>query len=512
MSDQQVAPTTSGAVSGVERDGVVIFRGIPYGAPTGGGRRFLPPAPPEAWEGTRVCERYGLPSPQPQMAAALPDAMVSALAAGPTMAMGEDCLVLNVWTQGLDDARRPVMVWLHGGGFFMGSGASAVTSGEQLARRGDVVVVTVNHRLGALGFAHLADLADEDRGGDDLAASGMNGMLDIQLALEWVRDNIAAFGGDPGNVTIFGESGGGMKVSTLLAMPAARGLFHRAIVQSGAGLRARTVEQAGAATRALLDELGVATLAELRALPFERIVEAQTAIAGADLVGGSGYSFAPVIDGTALPRHPYDPDAAPTATGVPLLIGTNRDEMTMFLMSRSDFGSMREDSAREVAGGVGRDGGTLFDRYRALHSDWPPTDVAVAVTSDRFRVESILQAERHLATGTPAYVYLFTWETPIAGGALRSAHTVEVPMVFDNVQRDPGARADEKAQLVADAMSEAWLAFARTGDPNHEGIPAWSVYDSDTRPTMIFDHDSMLQHDPLGDERRAWDDLDVRPG
>jgi para-nitrobenzyl esterase len=499
---EPVAVTTYGMVSGVDRDGVALFRGVPYGASTAGARRFRPPASPEPWSGVRACLRYGLPSPQPIGATILPDEIAAANGAGNPMAMGEDCLVLNVWTPGLDDAPRPVMVWLHGGGFVLGSGASPVTSGEQLARRGDVVVVTVNHRLGALGFLHLAELES------DLASSGMNGMLDIQAALEWVRDNIAAFGGDSGNVTIFGESGGGVKVSTLLAMPAAAGLFHRAIVQSGPGLRAKTADAATATATALMNELAVATVDGLRSLPFERFVEAQSAIGGGDPLGGADHGFAPVVDGHVLPRHPYEPDAAPTAAGVPLLIGTNRDEMTLLLAPRPDFGNMDEETARRIAGGVGPGAAELFTRYRALHPEWSPTDVAVALTSDRFRVESIAQAERHLATGTPAYVYLFTWESPMAGGKLKAAHTVEVSLVFDNVHRDAGAAADEKVQLVADAMSEAWLAFARTGNPNHPGIPTWPTYEPQHRPTMIFDHASVVEDDPLGAERQAWDGLE----
>ncbi len=415
--------------------------------------------------------------------------------------MGEDCLVLNVWTPGLDDGRRPVMVWLHGGGFTLGSGANPVTSGERLARRGDVVVATVNHRLGALGFAHLAEV-----GGPEVATSGMSGMLDIQAALEWVRDNIAGFGGEPGNVTIFGESGGGMKVSTLLAMPAAVGLFHRAIVQSGPGLRARSAESATKAARSLMSALGVETVDELRAVPYEQILEAQSA-----LTGGAS-EFAPVVDGTVLPRHPYDPDAPPTAAGIPLLIGTNRDEMTLFLASRSDFGTMDEATAAGLASGVGPDASELFDRYRSLHPEWSPTDVAVAVTSDRFRIGSLEQAERHVAAGEAAYVYLFTWESPMDGGRIKAGHSVEVALVFDNVHRDASAQRDEKVQLVADTMSDSWLAFARSGDPNHVGMPTWPIYDTGRRPTMIFDHQSRVEDDPLGEERMAWGGLKLVPG
>jgi para-nitrobenzyl esterase len=500
---EPVANTTSGPVLGAERDRVLLFRGVPYGASTGGERRFLPPAPPAPWTEIRECLRYGLPSPQPAggMGVPLPAEMAAAMGIGRPMPMGEECLVLNVWSPGLDDAKRPVMVWLHGGGFTSGSGANPVTSGEQLARRGDVVVVTVNHRLGALGFLHLAELD-----GPELAASGMNGILDIQAALGWVRDNIAGFGGDPENVTIFGESGGGMKVTTLLAMPSARGLFHRAIVQSGPYLRATPPERAAKATAALMSELGASTLGDLRAVPMERIVEAQVA------VGREGHGFGPVVDGSVLPRDPYTPAAPATAAGIPLLIGTNRDEMTLFMSGRTGYGSWSDADALRQLASLGVAGATVYDRYRELHPEWTPTQLAVAVSSDgSFRTGSITQAERHLASGAPAWLYLFAWESPMAGGTLKAAHSVEVSLVFDNLARDPSASVDDKAQLVADAMSEAWLAFARNGDPNHPEIPPWPAYDAEDRPTMVFNHRSTLEHDPLGAERRAWDGLEAKP-
>jgi para-nitrobenzyl esterase len=494
--DDAVVQTTNGPVSGSPRNGIFAFRGVPYGADTGGDNRFGRPRPPEPWTDVRECVRYGTPAPQQAGAMVVPDVMSEASGGNKAFATTEDCLTLSLWTPAADDARRPVMVWLHGGGYITGSGVVPTTHGERLSRRGDAVVVCVNHRLGALGFLHLAD-----HGGPELAASGMHGILDLQLALEWVRDNIAGFGGDPGNVTIFGESGGGGKVSTLLAMPGARGLFHRAIVQSGPGLRGTPADRAGATAAQFMEKLGVTTVDELRQVPVDRIVAEQGTL-----------GWGPVVDGDVLPRDPYEPDAAPSAHGVPLLIGWNKDEMTLFLQPRKGFGEWDHDKARRVAAPTGGARSTLYDRYRELHPEWSPTDVAVAVTSEQFRLGSITQAERHVATGTPTYVYQFAWETPVMGGILKSAHGAEVSFAFDNLPRDPMVGGDEKAQLLADAVSDAWLAFARTGDPNHAGLPAWPVYDTERRPTMVLDHTCALVDDPLGAERRLSDDLQLDTG
>src|ERR1700722_7380798 len=320
--------TTSGLVTGLVDDGVEVFKGIPYGAPTGLSSRFRPPALPEPWSGERPCRTVGFACPQPELALA---GLAVATEREPS---SEDCLVVNVFTPAADDARRPVMVWFHGGAWTMGSGGSPGYDGGHLARRGDVVVVTVNHRLGYLGFLYLADL-----GGADYADSGNVGTLDMVASLQWVHDNIESFGGDPDNVTVFGESGGGFKVSTLLATPAAAGLLQRAVIQSGPYLRAVQPDAATTAAEKLMARLGVASLDELVAVPADSLVAAQVELTGGAL-GGAGAPLGPVLDGRTLTAQLFEPVPAPSSLGVPLLIGTCQDEMTLFSLDiqRERFG------------------------------------------------------------------------------------------------------------------------------------------------------------------------------
>ncbi|MFI5054243.1 MAG: carboxylesterase/lipase family protein, partial [Acidimicrobiia bacterium] len=315
--------TTAGPVSGfAEANGTICFRGIPYGASTGGTNRFRPPAPVEPWSDVRECVDWGSRSKQGAMAFAQLsgarestvdreaarvrfDAIMALFGGGDLGPSGDDCLNLNVWTPALDDAKRPVMVWFHGGGFSSGSANNPMYFGDHLARRGDVVVVSINHRLGILGYLHLADV-----GGDAWEGSGNAGVLDLVQSLEWVRDNIASFGGDPDRVMIFGQSGGGAKVSTVLAMPAAQGLVHRAAIQSGPGVRALTVEQGDALARAVLAELEIepSHIERIQEVPTRALATAQNAAMRA--VRGAGMGLAPVVDGTTLPTHPFDPVAS----------------------------------------------------------------------------------------------------------------------------------------------------------------------------------------------------------
>jgi para-nitrobenzyl esterase len=392
------------------------------------------------------------------------------------------------------------MVWLHGGGFAYGSGSWPVYDGHNLAKKGDVVVVTVNHRLNVFGYLYLGDLV-----GKAYASSGNAGMLDLVAALEWVRDNIARFGGDPGNVTIFGESGGGAKVSTLMAMPKASGLFHKAIVESGPGLRSTTKEGANGMTKLVLERLAVASgdAAKLAAIPTDQVLAA--AFAAAEKIGPEGARFhalAPVVDGVVLDRHPFDPEAPAISSAIPLMIGWNKDEMTLFNASEPWWGTLSEDEMKksidDIAGAPEK-GGALLAALREMRPGYSPTYLrSSALTASRMFVDSLRLAERKAAqNAAPVWVYELVWETPIGNGIFKSPHTLEIPFVFAN--------ADKAAVLVGtgDApktlervMSDAWLAFARTGDPNTEELPEWPRYDATRRATMVFDTKSRVIDDP----------------
>jgi para-nitrobenzyl esterase len=421
---------------------------------------------------------------------------------------GEDCLTRNVWTPGLgDSAKRSVMVWLHGGAFGYGSGNRAVTDGANLARRGDVVVVSVNHRLTIFGFLHLAAL-----GGPAWAHSGNAGVLDLVAALRWMRDNIDRFGGDPGYVTILGESGGGGKVSVLLAMPAARGLFHRVIIQSGAAIRVSTRERANALAEAVLKELGVARneCERLQTVPAERLLGA---IAPASRAVGRSrwplldrYDFGPVVDGGDLPQHPAEPGAPPTADDIPLMIGGTREESAFFLADDDAVwnGTLTEAQLRErVAGG---ETDTLLAVYRSAMPQASPGDrLIAALTGSNFWIRTVLLAERFAARPrAPVYMYSLDWQSPAHGGRVKAHHAMDLPFVFDNTEvADTTAGARGARELTA-LISNTWIAFARNGSPNNPAIPAWPAYTNDDRATMILDTTCRVAHDPDRDARLLW--------
>jgi para-nitrobenzyl esterase len=497
------AETTFGKIRGVDSDGIKIFKGVPYGASTAGKNRFMPPVDPAKWTGVRDALQFGRSAPQTEPGVRRAASDLAVAAAG-LPAESEDCLVLNVWTPAVGSnsgRKRPVMLWCHGGGFSSGSGSSPVTDGTNLARRGDVVVVTINHRLNVLGFTYLGDV-----GGSEFAQSGDVGMLDIVHALRWVRENIERFGGDPNTVTVFGQSGGGRKVGTLLAMPPAKGLFHRAISESGATIKLVERDQATRVATELLAKLGLgkSQVRELQSLPVEKIMSAYFAVVRSMNVDQMTMGFSPTVDGKAVARHPFHPTAADVSPNVPLMLGSTRTELT----SSSDAAlfSLSDDALHtRIRSLIGDSATRMIDIYRKTNPGATPSDIYFLIASDhRYSAPVMKIAERRAALGKgPVFLYYFRWESPIDGGRLKSPHTIEIPFAFDNVKASRLTSSSPQAQALADKVSDAWIAFARKGDPTTPKLPRWPALNSKDWPTMVFNNESKVENDPIGQERRA---------
>jgi para-nitrobenzyl esterase len=571
MTDPFVVETSYGRLRGAEADGVLVFRGVPFARPPLGKLRFQPPERPEPWSGLRDATRFGPAAPQ------------RAGMLGPVFRLGigetsEDCLYLNVWTPGLDGARRPVFVWIHGGAFVIGAGSQTLYDGAVLARRGNAVVVTINYRLGALGFLRLRELS---RGA--LQVTGNEGLLDQLAALEWVRDEIAAFGGDPGNVTLFGESAGAMSCAALLGTPRAQGLFHRAILQSGSANYVSPADVAARLAHALLAELGLGpdVVHALRELPVERLLAAQQRLfLGLALsplrvrsmlslnprrvlwalfvapflarqlvrevrsyVGerlrrlfGSrrpptvtprqvlasllserrfqGMPFEPVVDGETLPRHPFDAVEAGFSRDVPVLLGTNLEEAKLFTFMDPEASSLSEEAliARcddKIGAGYGRRAVEVYRAARAARGERvTPSELWFAIESDRtMRYPAMRLAELQRRHQARTYAYLFTWRSPFMGGVFGACHALELPFVFGTLEHPllrGFAGTGPEARALAERVQDAWIAFARTGDPSHPGLGAWPAYDSARRATMILGRECSIEEAPREAERAFW--------
>jgi para-nitrobenzyl esterase len=494
--DNVVAATTHGKIRGSRAaNGTAVFKGVRYGADTST-RRFLPPIAPASWTGIRDALEFGPVAPQPGMR---------------NRAMSEDCLHLNVWTPAVGRGRRPVLVWFHPGGYSSGTSNETEADGARLSRRGDVVVVTVNHRLNLFGHLFLAEMA-----GWDFLDSGNVGILDLILALQWVRDNAAAFGGDRDNVMVFGQSGGGAKIATLMAMPAARRLFHRAMTMSGQQITASRVTTATHHAEQVLSALKLSRdrVAELRTLPMERLVEVTRA---------ASY-FGPVTDGRSLPRDPFDPDAPPLSADIPMILGNTKGE-TRTLIGRGDPSlftltwetlQAKLEANSPFMGTLNR--GEVIAMYRQWHPEYTPSDVFFAATTDsRSWRGQVIEADRRASQPKAAdhtWVYQFDWATPIEGGKWGAHHGLDVPFVFDNVAIVPEkVGTGEPAQQLSALMSESLLAFARQSNPNIKGLPVWPTYDLDRRATMMFNVPPVIVQDPRGNERRLFGKVPyVQPG
>ena len=494
-SETAIAQTESGKVGGFLQDGIYIYKGIPYAK----AERFMPPQPADKWEGVRSSRMFGPTCPQAVRMGWGADEHAFAFHWDDGYP-GEDCLRVNIWTPGLNDGKkRPVMVWLHGGGYAAGSGQELPSyDGFNLAKKGDAVVVTLNHRLNVLGFLDLSAY------GDKYAKSGNAGLLDLVAALQWVNKNIAAFGGDAQNVTIFGQSGGGGKVSTLLATPSAKGLYHKAIVQSGSMLRTMDAKYSRRIGAAVMDELGLkaSQIDELQKMPYERLLAAgEKAVAKvkAEAEKEDGVSpfilgWAPTVDGDVLPAQPFDPQAPAQSKDVPVMIGTTLHEFTMSTYVPA-FRTITKEKAVEFL--KQRYGDRTDDFLAAFEKGYPGYQPKDLVDVDFvFRPGAVEQARLKAAQqGAPVYMYMFAWESPVLDGMFRSTHCMEIPFAFNNaVAHASMTGGGAEAQALAEKMSGAWLNFARTGNPNAEGLPQWDAYTEEGGATMFFNNRCEVKH------------------
>ena len=493
-----IVETRYGKVQGSEQGAISFWKGIPFAQPSTGQQRFRAPQPPESWTGVREATTFSPMAPQvPEVGASMVGAMGAERVVEPRP-MSEDCLYLNIWSPGADQQKRPVMVYIHGGAFTLGSASDPWYDGTSFAANHNIVVVSLNYRLGILGFVYLKDLA-----GADAASTGNCGLLDQIAALRWVRENIAAFGGDPDNVTVMGESAGAMSIGTLLGMPAAHGLFQRAILQSGAAGNLRTRPQATQVAQALLAKLGLETsqLSALADVPLESLLKVQPEL-GREF--GGVQAFSPMIDGDTLPQHPLAMIAQGSAANVAILAGTNRDEWRLFALL-SGGPKVDEEQLKRIFGDAAQHALAMYTEARA---DQSPELAWIDIMSDMvFRMPAIRLAAGQVQQGAQVWMYRFDWQSPAFGGVLGAAHAMEIPFVFNTL--DVGLSRtftgdSPTRQPLADRMHASWAAFIRNGNPAITSLPVWPPYDLQRRATMIFSDAPHVVDDPQGQVRALW--------
>ena len=501
-SNIAVANTTNGKVRGYTRNSIYTFKGIPYGASTSGELRFMPPKKPETWKGVRDCLVYGPICPQKANTGWLQQEY-GFLYEWIDGYQDEDCLRLNVWSPGLKDRKkRPVMVWIHGGGFSTGSSQEHPSyDGENISKLGDVVLVSINHRLNIFGFLDLSDF------GNHYNSSANVGMLDIVAALEWVRDNIEEFGGDKDNVTIFGQSGGGTKVITLMAMPSAKGLFHKAISQSNSIVQVATHEYATQITSHVLAELEISRerIEEIQKIKPTRLLEALSVAeqkmgsAVPANVGRSGLQ--PVVEGHILPAHPFDPVGPALSANVPFMVGSTRNEASASINNAAIENIDEEGLKKKIADRFGSKGDRIYQVLRKVHPEVKPVEVLSFISAQN-PIAYLQAIRKSVQNSTPVYQYQFAWHTPVLDSRPRSFHCSEIPFAFGNTDRcENYTGASDEARKLGDKMAKAWISFARYGNPNHKGLPEWPAFNEKNGAIMVFNNHCEVRNDPDGEAR-----------
>lgn len=501
---EPIVETRCGKIQGQVREDLKVFRGIPYAAPPKGARRWLPPEPMEDWTGIRIADTFGAICPQ------LEEPSSVFMSRGPAPKMDEDCLYLNITSPDLDKEKRPVMVWIHGGAFTTGAGSLPIYNPRKLAKRGNVVVVTLNYRLNLFGFLNLKEIT-----GGRIPATGNEGLLDQIAALQWVKQNIEAFGGDPDNITIFGESAGGMSVGNLLGMLQAAGLFHKAIIQSGGAHGTNSLKRAVLAAENLLDILGI------KAFDPERLknLSSEELLSGLDALtvrmrepnsGVEGLFLQPTVDTDVLTQFPLEKIKGGSARDIPLLIGTNLDEWRFMAAMDPQVTGMDQDSLirRFEHLRAFTDVEELVETYRVSRAEKgrsiAPGDLFMAIQGDwTFRIPTIRLTEIQNSLGPAAYAYLFTWTSPMMGGKLGACHALDLPFVFGGLEENFSGVGPSAEALVANIQS-SWLSFARNGDLTEGSLHPWPAY-GDKRETMILGNKCIFEQAPYDQERRAWE-------